>query len=129
MNTFSLRPTLILILALLGLIAATAQAAAPSVTGTFVTPKRSGTLKFTAVKAVRVGSYGVAYQGNVNVSGKSYPGTLYGTSLTWFYTPNYETNGDARLTLQADGSYAGIITFYSKLGAIIDQGTAKAVIK
>lgn len=124
------RNILTFIIALLAILAsATGAQAAPSVTGTFVTPKRTGTIKFTALKAVRVGSWGVAYQGNVNISGKSYPGTLYGTSLTWFYTPNYETNGDARFTLQADGSYAGVITFYSKLGAIIDQGTAKAVIK
>lgn len=117
------------IIAIFALSIGTAFAAAPSVTGTFTTPKKSGTIKFTAVKAVRVGSYGVAYQGNVNVSGKSYPSTLYGTALTWFYTPNYETNGDARLMLQADGSYSGPITFYNKLGAIINQGTAKAVIK
>ncbi|MBL9146058.1 MAG: hypothetical protein JNM99_20420 [Verrucomicrobiaceae bacterium] len=129
MRTNHRRTILASVIAILALSIGTVFAAAPSVTGTFVTPKKSGTMKFTAVKAVRVGSWGVAYQGNVNISGKRYPGTLYGTSLTWFYTPNYETNGDARLALQTDGSYAGPITFYSKLGAIIDQGTAKAVIK
>jgi hypothetical protein len=129
MKTTTRRSFVTLITTLLVLGFSAAQAAAPSVTGTFVTPKKAGTIKFTAVKAVRVGSYGVAYQGNVNISGRTYPGTLYGPNLTWFYPVNYETNGDTQLTLQADGSYAGIITFYSKAGAILDQGTARTVIK
>ena len=109
----------------LGFGAGFAQAAVPSVSGTFTTPKvAAGTIRFTAVRAVRVGSWGIAYIGNVNISGRTYPGNLYGANVTWFYPTNYATMGNTNLTLQPDGSYAGTITFYNKRGAIIDQGSS-----
>jgi hypothetical protein len=132
MKTYTRRSILSIFTALLalGFGAGVAQAAIPSVSGTFTTPKvPAGTIRFTAVKAVRVGSSGVAYIGNVNISGRTYPGNLYGANMTWFYPVNYATMGDTNLTLQPDGSFAGTITFYNKRGAVIDQGTAQTIVK
>lgn len=133
MKTYTRRSILSIFTALiaLGFGAGVAQAAVPSVSGTFTTPKVAvGTIRFTAVKAVRLGSSGgVAYIGNVKISGKTYPGNLYGANVTWFYPTNYATMGDTNLTLQPDGSFTGTITFYNKRGAIIDQGTAQTVVK
>lgn len=132
MKTYTRRNILSAVTALVafGFGAGVAQAAVPSVSGTFTTPKvATGTIMFTATRAVRVGNWGVAYIGNVKISGRTYPGNLYGANMTWFYPMNYATMGDTRLTLQPDGSYAGTITFYNKAGAVTDQGTVQTTMK
>ena len=132
MKAYSRRSILSIFAALLalGFGAEFAQAAVPSVSGIFTTPKvTAATIQSTAVRAVLVGSWGIAYIVNLNISGRTYSGNLYGANVTWFYPTNYATIGDTNLTLQADGSYAGTITFYNKRGAIIDQGTAQTIVK
>lgn len=123
------RKSLLAIITALFILGIGAVQAAPNGIGSYTTPTSAGSIKFTPVKAVRIGSYGVAYQGNYNVSGKVSPGILYGANMTWYYTPNYETKAQAALTLQPDGTYTGTITFYDKKGNVTSTGTALMMFK
>ena len=119
--------TAIVALFVLGISAAHA---APTATGTFVTPNASGTIKFTAVKTVaRLGS-----QGNFNVNGKGYPGMIYvgrpaGTGLVWYYGNTGIMAANALLFPQADGTFSGQILFFDKRGNVTDTGTATMVFR
>lgn len=124
------RNTLLMTLAALFFMGVGLAHAAPTGVGTFTTPSTAGTIKFTAVKAVR----GIGYQGNVNISGKNFPGVMYagnptGTGLVWYYPTSYEEAGNAMLYRQIDGSFSGIINFLSKKGTTINSGTAKMIFK
>ena len=111
------------------------QGAIPQVSGTYVTPTKSGTIKFKAQRAFRAGSWGIAYIGNYNISGKNYPGSFFangakGTTLSWNYNSiNYEQAGQALVFQQPDGSWLGTISFYDKAGNTISTGTAKITVK
>lgn len=107
--------------------------AAPSATGTFATPKSSGTFKFSAVKAVRVVST-YAYQGYFRVGTKTQPGVIYGVrpsglGVAWHYGVSGNMAANAVLQPQADGSYSGPITFFNIKGLQTDTGTARMVFK
>ncbi len=129
MKTLNCKTTLITLFALFTMGVGLTHAA-PTGVGTFTTSSKVGTIKFTAVKAVR----GIGYQGNVNISGKNFPGVMYagnptGTGLVWYYPTSYEEAGNAMLYRQTDGSFSGAINFISKKGPTTDSGTAKMTFK
>ena len=117
--------TTMLILAALLLTAAPAFAAAPYVNGTYQTPNRQGTIKFTPQRAVI--QYG--YEGKFVVDGKTYPGSLYfvrGTSnvgMVWYYGTSGLQAGTALVSPTGGSSYAGSISFTDRHGNITDSGT------
>lgn len=107
--------------------------AAPSVTGTFATPNKTGTFKFSAVKAVRVVST-YAYQGYFRVGTKTQPGVVYGArpsglGIAWYYGVSGNMAANGLLQPQPDGSYTGTITFFDVKGVQTDAGTARMTFK
>ena len=112
----------LLLAGLVALVSTSAQAA-PTLTGTYVTPLQSGSLSYTAVRAFRGGS-----EGNFVVGGKRYPGSAYaarggGTGLVWYFGTSGIMAGNALLTAQPDGTYAGPIWFFDRAGNTTDTGT------
>ena len=93
------------------LTSTSAMAAGRGAVGSFVTPTRSGTVKFVAVKrVVQINGY----QGNMVIAGRTYPGVMYGiasgsgqVSFVWYYPTDYAQAGQAVLTLLPDGTYSG----------------------
>jgi hypothetical protein len=103
------------------------MAAGQGALGSFVTPTRSGTVKFVAVK--RVVQFN-GYHGNFVIAGTSYPGVMYGlrdgsgrVGFVWYYPSDYAQAGQAILTLGADGKYTGPIDFMNHRGVIAESGT------
>jgi hypothetical protein len=111
--------------ALLASSTLTAQAAAPTLNGTFTTVNGQGTIKYTMVKALaRLGS-----QGRYVINGKSYPGVLYairatgGLGLSWFYGSTGITAGSAVVSPTGNpNEYSGTIQFVDRQGNVIDSG-------
>ncbi len=106
-------------------ISVAAATAAPTLHGTYVTPTTQGTIAYTALRAIRGGS-----EGTYVVAGKRHPGSLYaavggGTGLVWYYGTSGIMAGNALVTLQPDGTYAGSIWFFNRAGATIDSGTVR----
>ncbi len=105
----------------------TAMAAGQGATGTFTTPVRTGPAKFVAVKRV-VQLNG--FQGTMSIGGRNYPGVMYGfrdgtgrIGMVWYYPNDYAQAGQAVLSLQPDGSYAGPLDFTNHRGAVTESGT------
>ncbi len=103
----------------------TARAATPTLSGTFTTTQNgTGTIKYTMVKAMRLGS-----QGNYVISGRTFPGVLYairGGSLgmAWFYGSTGITAGSAVVSpTGVVNTYSGPIQFVDQNGNVIDTGT------
>ncbi len=114
----------VLSLLLFGLVVVTSVTAwAATFTGTFSTPRGTGSLSYTAVRAFRGGS-----EGNFVVGGRRYPGSAYaavggGTGLVWYYGTSGIMAGNALVKLQPDGTYSGPIWFFDRAGNTIDAGT------
>jgi hypothetical protein len=97
--------------------------AAPTLSGTYVTPTKSGKITFTALRAIRGG-----FEGNFVISGKTWPGCIYagtggGTGLAWFYGTSGIMAGNAMVTTQPNGSGTGPVWFFDRKGNTIDTGT------
>ena len=135
MKNKAIHSLFLLLTTLLWVQATPVNAAITQVSGTYVTPAKSGTIKFKAQRAFRAGSWGIGYIGTYNISGKNYPGSFFangtkGTSLSWSYNSiNYEQAGQAVVFQQPDGSWLGNISFFDKAGNTTSTGTAKIIIK
>jgi hypothetical protein len=109
------------------LFSAPAMAAGQGALGTFVTPTRSGAVKFVAVKrVVQINGY----QGNMIIAGRTFPGVMYGlrdgsgrVGFVWYYPSDYAQAGQAVLSLLPDGTYSGPMDFMNHRGAITESGT------
>ena len=101
-----------------------AMAAGQGAVGTFSTPARSGKVRFVAVKRVAQIN---GYQGNMTISGKTYPGVMYGLrdgrlAFVWYYASDYSQAGQAILSRMPDSSYSGTITFLDRRGNTAETG-------
>jgi hypothetical protein len=108
--------------AVLALFTFPAQAA-PTLSGTYVTPTKSGTITFTPLRAFRGG-----VEGRFVISGKAWPGSIYsatggGTGMVWYYGTTGIMAGNALVTTQPNGSGTGPIWFFDRKGNTIDAGT------
>lgn len=104
----------------------TCQAAVYGAKGTFVTPVRSGAVKFVAVK--RVVQFN-GYQGNMTIAGKTFPGVMYGLKdgsgrigFVWYYTSDYAQAGSTFVSIQPDGTWQGQIDFTNHKGVVTETG-------
>jgi hypothetical protein len=108
--------------AIFGLLAGTALAA-PTMHGTFATPLKQGTITYTAQRAISGGSEGKFVVAGVTRPGSMYRATTGGIGLVWYYGYTGLTAGNALVTQQPDGTYAGSVWFFNKAGTMIDSGT------
>ena len=117
------RATRLLLAGLVALVSTSAQAA-PTITGTYVTSLRQGSLSYTQVAVV-----GGRSSGNFLIDGRKYPGVVdpagaNTVKLAWFYgTMGGVVAGSALVTPQADGTYSGLIYFFDRAGNTTDTGT------
>jgi hypothetical protein len=107
----------------------TVRAAAPALKGTITSSQGTGTITFTAVKAVR----GLGYQGNFVIYGKSSPGMVYGVrgttgiGVVWYYGVSGIMAGNGILTpTGAPNTYSGTVQFFDRAGNVTGTGTVTA---
>ncbi|MFN8644595.1 MAG: hypothetical protein U0802_24135 [Candidatus Binatia bacterium] len=107
-------------------VAVPALAAAPYVSGTYVSDAGQGTIRFTPLRAV----VQFGYEGNFVVNGRRYPGSLYGirgtanVGLVWYYGVTGIPAGNAVVSPAGGTTYSGPIQFTSRAGAVTAAGTA-----
>jgi hypothetical protein len=108
--------------------AAQSAATLPTLSGTYTTPNRSGTLTYTATRYF----YRIGSGGWVRVDGTRYWGVFVkGYALTFYYGVDSTGPVAGTVILSAqlpDGTYPGTVTFNDKAGNVTDTGTVSVTL-